>query len=105
MDLALDRLAGHRVVVDLDLAAVLVETVDLVAVALGDLELVDAVALLLELGLELVGVLPGAAFGGGALGFGEGAGAAEDQGKGDQDVAHGGKLRCMGWKPQCATRS
>jgi hypothetical protein len=48
--LGLDRLAADRVMVDLDLAAILVETIDFVAVAFGDLELADLVALILELG-------------------------------------------------------
>ncbi|MNJ80366.1 hypothetical protein D3C77_787230 [compost metagenome] len=70
MVLGLDCLARHWVMVDLDLLAILVETVDLVAVALGDLELVDLVALLLELRLEFFLILPGAFVSGGAFGGG-----------------------------------
>jgi hypothetical protein len=61
-------------VVDLDLALVLVETVDLVAVAVGDLELADLVAFGLELVLEGFFVLPLRALGGGALRAGDGQG-------------------------------
>ena len=43
----------HRVEVDLDLLAGLVGAVDLVALALGDLEGLDLVALLLQPGLEV----------------------------------------------------
>src|SRR5690606_33335375 len=56
--LALELGAGFRVEVDLHLLAILVEAVDLVAVALGDLEVLDLVALGLEAGLELVLIHP-----------------------------------------------
>ncbi|APC21601.1 hypothetical protein BME99_19995 [Pseudomonas protegens] len=74
--------------VDLDLALVLVEAVDLVAVAVGDLELADLVALGLELFLKGLLILPLRAFGGGALRAGEGQGAGENQGQ-QEDLAHG----------------
>ena len=58
--------------VDFDLAVFFVEVVDFVAVAFGDLEFVDLVAIGHEFGLELVGVLLGGAVGRGAFGLGEG---------------------------------
>jgi hypothetical protein len=94
LDLRLDGLAADGIEIDFDLLPVLVPAVDFVAVALGDLELLDLEALDLQVVLKLRLVLPLRLVGGGAFRAGEGQRAREGELQQQIVRAHGDSPNC-----------